>query len=264
MRNAAFSAPIPNPPIRSGVVLTADAHRGVDREPVVARGPWPGPSVLRPGGILQGLACLAAAAMALVLGGCASVGSAGVAAGGFNTQAIAAAYIPLSGPPGALFKGHGAGVVVAPGVAVTNAHNAEFVDAASVLGRSTQHDLLYFATPNQQVPPVGVPRVGGRVIAYGQGTDGSLRMAMGEVRRIDVPVVPRCPRCGMQYAVAFEAQAGQGFSGGPVVAEADGRLLGIVFGFLDHGGAAAKRTMYAYPMDRVLSEIPAAARTQGP
>jgi S1-C subfamily serine protease len=143
---------------------------------------------------------------------------------------------------------------------VTNAHNAELIDPASVLGRSTQHDLLYFATPRQEAPPAGSPRVGGSVIAYGQGTDGSLRMARGLVLRLDVPVVPRCPLCKMQHAVAFEAQAGQGFSGGPVVGEADGRLLGIIFGFLDEAGTQGKRTMYAYPMDLVLAEVPAAAR----
>ena len=68
----------------------------------------------------------------------------------------------------------------------------------------------------------------------------------------------------MQLPSPLRHQAGQGFSGGPVVAEADGRLSGIVFGVLDHGGAEAKRTMYASPMDRALAEIPAGAHTQGP
>lgn len=221
-----------------------------------------GSRVLRPAGLLRALVWLLAAFWALMAGGCAPLGSSGIAASGFINPAIAAAYLPLTGPPGALFKGHGAAVVVAPGVAATNAHNADFVDAAAVLGRSTQYDLLYFATPHRQVPPAGTPLIGEAVIAYGQGTDGSLRMATGVVRRLDVPVVPRCPLCRMQYAFAFEAQAGQGFSGGPVVDATDGRLIGIVFGFLDHG-PEHRRTMYAYPMERVLAELPASRPTAG-
>jgi len=259
MHNTGFSLGAWDRLRQIGLVAAAVAHPGLDRKPLAVTGSVPGPRVWRPGTIRPWVAFLATAVLVLALGGCAS-GSAGFEASGFNSPAIAAAYLPLSGPPGALLKGHGAGVVVAPGVAVTNAHNAELIDPASVLGRSTQHDLLYFATSHQEAPPAGAPQIGWPVIAYGQGTDGSLRMARGVVLRLDVPVVPRCPLCRMQYAFAFEALAGQGFSGGPVVAEADGRLLGIIFGFLDDGGAEGKRTMYAYPMDLVLAEIPAAAR----
>lgn len=204
------------------------------------------------------------AVWALVLGGCVSRGSAGIAATGFVTPMVAAAYLPLSGPPGAFFQGHGAGVVVAPGIAATNAHNVDFVEPSSVIGVSAHYDLMYFTTPRQDVLPVAVPRIGDPVIAYGQGRDGTLRVASGLVRRLEVPVTARCPGCPLQQAFAFDAPAGEGFSGGPVVDQKSGRLVGIVFGYLGDSPADGRRMMYAYTMDRILAEMPGAARAGGP
>ena len=40
----------------------------------------------------------------------------------------------------------GAAVVIAPGIAVTNAHNANLVDPGSVIGAARQSDLMFFRT----------------------------------------------------------------------------------------------------------------------
>ena len=193
----------------------------------------------------------------LLAGGCSTFESAGVAATGFVSPSIAQAYLPLEGAAYLVLEGRGAGMVVAPGIAVTNAHNANLVDSAGVIGVSSDYDLLFFRTPRQDSPAQGEPWPGEAVIAYGEGVSGSLRMAQGHVRWIDAPVVPRCAGCGVQHAFAFEANAGEGFSGGPVVDAGDGRLVGIVFGFRDHVPQTHGRLMYAYDMRRVMAEMAA-------
>jgi S1-C subfamily serine protease len=199
---------------------------------------------------------LCAAALALCLGGCAQ--SFGDAAPGFLNPGVAAAYLPLSGTSNIVFTGYGAGVVIGRGVAVTNAHNANLVDSDSILGTSLQYDLLYFHTETGTPLVAGEPVVGEEVIAYGEGGDGSLRMVRGQVAALNAPVLPRCPACGTQSAFTFAADAGPGFSGGPVVDAVDGKLVGIVFGFVDQPNGS--RLMYAYDMDRVSEEF---ARAQG-
>lgn len=194
-------------------------------------------------------------ALAFAAGGCAT--SAGEPAKGFLTPGIAAAYLPLDGTAYLILEAHGAAVVIAPGVAVTNAHNANLVDSERVIGVSTDDDLLFFRTEQRDVPPDGEPQAGESVIAYGQGKDGELRMAVGTVRWTDAPVLPRCAGCGVQHAFAFEASAGKGFSGGPVVDARNGRLIGIVFGFRDGAPQTHERLMYAYGMGRVFAELAA-------
>lgn len=193
--------------------------------------------------------------LAFAAGGCAT--SAGEPAKGFLTPAIARAYLPLEGTAYLVLEAHGAAVVIAPGIAATDAHNANLVDSGWVIGVSTDYDLLFFRTERQDAPPQGEPQAGESVIAYGQGTGGELRMAGGTVRWTDAPVLPRCAGCGMQHAFAFEAGAGKGFSGGPVVDARDGRLVGIVFGFKDDAGQSHARLMYAYGMRRVFAELDA-------
>ena len=63
-----------------------------------------------------------------------------------------------------------------------------------------------------------------------------------------------CAKCEVQSAFTFEGNAGPGFSGGPVLDAADGKLLGIVFGYVDDS-PGKRRIMYAYTMDRVLAEL---------
>jgi hypothetical protein len=179
------------------------------------------------------------------------------------SRAVARAYLPLQGRVDLLFEGEGAGVVIAPGIAATNAHNADLVDPGSVLGTSTNYDLLFFRADRGRALPYDAPRPGERVIAYGQGVDGELRQARGAIRYTDAPVLARCQTCSVQHAFAFEAEGGKGFSGGPVVDARTGRLLGIVFGFRGgpdgemHGQLAGHRLMYAYDMERVFAELSA-------
>jgi len=189
-------------------------------------------------------------ALAAILAGCSSAGE---PAAGFLDPAIAAAYLPLSGMRDIVLEGRGAGVVIANGIAVTNAHNANLVDDDSVIGTSLQYDLLYFHTTAGAPQPTGKPWMAEEVIAYGQGAEGSLRLARGRVTAIDAPVLPRCPACAVQHAFTFEADAGPGFSGGPVVDATDGKLVGIVFGYQDEKDGG--RLIYAYDMDRVAKEL---------
>ena len=205
----------------------------------------------------RALALVLGLAPVLALSGCTSFESWGQPARGFISPAVARAFLPLDGPAYWVLEGRGAGMVIAPGIAVTNAHNANLVDKADVIGMSSDYDLLFFRTSKQIPPPQALPWVGEQVIAYGEGVDGALRMARGVVRWTDAPVVPRCRGCGVQHAFAFEADAGPGFSGGPVVDARSGLLIGIVFGFRDDAPETHGRLMYAYDMRLVRAELSA-------
>ena len=193
----------------------------------------------------------------LALFGCSTFETWGQPAKGFLTPAIARAYLPLEGSAYWVLEGRGAGMVIAPGIAVTNAHNANLVDSQEVIGTSSDYDLLFFRTAKQIPPPQALPWAGEQVIAYGEGRDGTLRMARGVVRWTDAPVVARCKGCGVQHAFAFEADAGPGFSGGPVVDARSGLMIGIVFGFRDDSPETHGRLMYAYDMRLVMAELSA-------
>ncbi|MBL6939904.1 MAG: trypsin-like peptidase domain-containing protein [Alphaproteobacteria bacterium] len=149
-------------------------------------------------------------------------------------------------------EGRGAAFVVAPGIAVTNAHNADLVGGAPLVGVSRNYDLLFFRVTGSIVPPAAEPRASELVVAYGQGAHGELRMARGIVRDVNAPVEARCGTCLVQSAFTFEGNAGPGFSGGPVVDAATGSIVGITFGYLDPNG---RRLMYAYPISRVRQEL---------
>jgi hypothetical protein len=81
-------------------------------------------------------------------------------------------------------------------------------------------------------------------------------MAEGKVRFTDAEVFPRCRSCGVQHAFAFEADGGEGFSGGPVADAKTGKLVGITFGFRNglDDCTPSERLMYAYDMKRVAEE----------
>ena len=78
--------------------------------------------------------------------------------------------------------------------------------------------------------------------------------------RLEAPVESLCGKCAVQSAFTFEGNAGPGFSGGPVLDATDGKLLGIVFGYVDVQ-PGVRRIMYAYTMERVLAEMDEVART---
>jgi hypothetical protein len=168
---------------------------------------------------------------------------------------IARAYLPLQTRIHlGIDTADGAAVVIAPGIAVTNAHNANLVDPKSIIGRRRDYDLLFFRATRGTPPQTAPVTVGGAVIAYGQGGGGSLRIARGVVREIS-------RRPGSTTADYFTFandrrradNAGPGFSGGPVL-DVSGRLVGITFGYKDTG---KQRLIYAYDMARVRTELSA-------
>ena len=191
-----------------------------------------------------------AVSLALALGGCAV--SSGERATGFLNAQIANAYLPLEGVSMMVLEGRAAAFVVAPGVAVTNAHAANIIGGAPVIGESRDYDLLFFHVENRTEVATSAPVVGEAVIAYGQGASGELRESRGTIEQLDAPVAARCATCLVQTAFTFEGDAGPGFSGGPVVDAKTGKLVGITFGYLDPSG---RRTMYAYPIKRVHNEL---------
>jgi hypothetical protein len=183
--------------------------------------------------------------LTLSLAGC--VSGSGVVATGIAQPGIAAAYLPLSNRVHlGIDNAVGAAMMIRPGIAVTNAHNANLIDPRSVIGTAGQSDLMFFHADGGAPPPSAIPVVGEAVTAYGQDTDGKLRLAHGTVRQI----VMVAGYDSSPYFI-FAGDAGPGFSGGPVIDPA-GKLIGITFGYKDQGGV---RLMYAYDIARVLAEL---------
>jgi len=175
---------------------------------------------------------------------------------GIADAGLAAAYLPLRKPVHlGIDHDAGAAVVVQPGIAVTNAHNANLVEPATVLGRSRQYDLLFFRTGRTTAQDTAQPLAGEAVIAYGQSAfDPRTRLAHGVVRIVDS--MPLCTLCGPHRVFGFEGDAGEGFSGGPVLDAANGRLLGIVFSY-DDPRPGHQPMIYAYDMTLVQAELAA-------
>ncbi|HET7086201.1 MAG TPA: serine protease [Rhizomicrobium sp.] len=175
--------------------------------------------------------------------------SSGIPATAIAQPQIAAAYLPLHARVHlGIDSADGAAVVIAPGIAVTNAHNANLLAPASVIGTRQDYDLLFFRTPQSASPETAVPVIGQGVTAYGQGGDRELRVAHGVVTEIKL-----CPGCSAPAYFVFAGDAGPGFSGGPVL-DGSGRLIGITFGYKDQG---RQRLIYAYDMSRVRVELAA-------
>ncbi|MBU6297349.1 MAG: trypsin-like peptidase domain-containing protein [Alphaproteobacteria bacterium] len=193
-------------------------------------------------------------AVALVLAGC--MQPSGEPAKDFISPKIGEVYIPLEGSAYLVLEGDAAAVSLGNKVAVTNAHNANLVDPKMVIGQSANYDLMFFHTPKATTElPEAPPRVGERVIAYGQAGGGTLRKAEGMITDLNAPVKALCDKCQIQSAFTFKGDAGPGFSGGPVIDAADGHLVGIIFGYVDELGGPANRLIYAYTMSRVTSEL---------
>ena len=194
----------------------------------------------------------AALSLSLLAAGCAT--SSGAPATVIARPDIASAYLPLHGRVHlGIDSADGAAVVIAPYIAVTNAHNANLLDPKDVIGVRQDYDLLFFRTARSADPPTAPVVVGETVTAYGQGADAELRVAHGVVRRIEP-----CAGCVAPAYFTFAGNAGPGFSGGPVL-DASGRLIGITFGYKDEGH---ERLIYAYDMARVRAEFSALAKRQ--
>ena len=189
---------------------------------------------------------ISALSLALALTACAT--PSGVAVPQISEPAIAAAYLPLSGRVHlGLDRAAGAAMEIAPGIAVTNVHNANLLDKNDIIASAMpSSDLLFFRRPGTANPTTAAPVVGESVTAYGQDTDGRLRQAHGTVSEI-----ARTPGYADSPYFIFAGNAGPGFSGGPVV-DAAGKLIGITFGYKDDRG---KRLIYAYDMKRVMAEF---------
>jgi hypothetical protein len=195
---------------------------------------------------------LAVFSLCLIFAGCAH--SSGAPATVIAEPAIAAAYLPLYNRVHlGLDSAVGAAVGIAPGIAVTNAHNRNLLDEKSVLGVRRDYDLLFFRTSRRASPETADPVIGEAVTAYGQGADRELRVAHGLVRAIQ-----RYPGLAAPAYFTFVGNAGPGFSGGPVI-NASGKLVGITFGYKDEGG---ERRIYAYDMSRVRAELSALPKGQ--
>jgi hypothetical protein len=191
---------------------------------------------------------LAGLFLLLALYGCAS--SSGAPATVIAEPQIAAAYLPLHARVHlGIDAADGAAVVIAPGIAVTNAHNENLLNPKTVIGIRQDYDLLFFRTPRSAAPETAAPVIGSAVTAYGQGADRELRIAHGTVREIKT-----CAGCAQPAYFIFAGNAGPGFSGGPVL-DASGKLVGITFGYKD---VNAQRLIYAYDMSRVRAELAAA------
>jgi hypothetical protein len=183
----------------------------------------------------------------LSVAGCAT--SSGLPAGAIAEPEIAAAYLPLHARVHlGIDTADGAAVVIAPGIAVTNAHNANLLEPRSVIGIRQEYDLLFFRTPRNASPQTAAPVIGQSVTAYGQGEDRELRIAHGVVQEIK-----QCAGCTAPAYFVFAGNAGPGFSGGPVL-DRSGMLVGITFGYKDQG---RERLIYAYDMSRVRTELSA-------
>jgi len=193
-----------------------------------------------------------AALLALTLGGCATVS--GEQSANFVNREVGRAYIALEGRSYVVMESRGAAFVMAPGIAVTNAHNGDFLGEVPIIGTSRNYDLLFYRVDRAASPVYGAPTVGERVIAYGQGSHGEVREAHGVVGMLNRAVEARCQTCVVQGAFIYEGNAGPGFSGGPVVDAISGAIVGITFGYNDENG---HRLMYAYPMSRVRNELAA-------
>lgn len=191
--------------------------------------------------------------LCLFLTGC----SAGRPSQGFVNPRLMDAYIPLFQRRMLIAGRWGAAVALTPNVAVTNDHNLNFIPADRLIVRSRDYDLLFFRTDDLREPPeFANADVGEKVIAYGEGSGRDLREATGAVTGLNEFVAPRCEGCRDQRAIVYDADAGEGFSGGPVVDAATGAVIGITFGFKDEKNAnGAGRRMYAYDIALVLDEM---------
>jgi Trypsin-like peptidase domain len=195
--------------------------------------------------------CVALAISCAVLDGCAP----GRASMGFVNPQLTRAYIPLYQGVALIYGRWGAAVALTPDIAVTNDHNFNLVPKDSIVARSRDYDLLFFRSDSHAPPQLGVPWKGEPVIAYGQGgTRSDIREAKGTILSLNEIVAQRCPDCLPQSTITFNADAGEGFSGGPVVDASTGAVLGITFGYQDEPGGKLRR-MYAYDIALVVDEM---------
>lgn len=186
----------------------------------------------------------------LLLTGC--IGRSGVPLEGGLPEPVAAVYLPLQARAYLVAEDDAGGVVLGDGIAVTVAHAEAMLPPDRIIGRSSDLDLMFFRIDRLVAGLAQAePKAGAAIISYAQYR-GAFYQATGTITALDVAVTPRCASCKPQTAFAFAGDGGPGYSGGPVLDAATGRLVGIVFGYLDQpkGG----RILYAYSMAQVRRE----------
>jgi hypothetical protein len=189
---------------------------------------------------------------AALLGSCVSTGERSVA---FVTPDLAESYIPLyMGTPIGSSR-FAAAIVIARNIAVTNDHNLNLISPDSLIARSPAYDLLFFRTERTHAVAITSPKVGQAVIAYGQNGRDRRREAKGIVRELNALAIPVCDGCPERTTITYDAEAGEGFSGGPVVDVASGGVVGITVGYLDGAAVDGGRRMYAMDIDFVMAEL---------
>lgn len=201
-------------------------------------------------GVTRSFAALAL--VAALIGGCSSMG---VRSSAFITPELSESYIPLYMGTRIGSSRFAAAVVVAPNVAVTNDHNYNLLSPDTVLARSPAYDLLFFRTEKTHPALLTSPKVGQTVIAYGQSGRNGRREAKGVVRELNARAFALCADCPERPAITYDAEAGEGFSGGPVVDVASGGVVGITIGYLDGAAVDGGRRMYAMDIDFVMTEM---------
>jgi hypothetical protein len=203
--------------------------------------------------------CLRHGAGTLLLAALAGCALPGKPSSSFVNSRVENAYIPLYGLDLHLHRiQQAAAVMIAPNLAVTNLHNYLLIPKEKIVVRSRDFDLLFFRTDRALAPEFARPHVGQRVIAYGQHGPFGLterREAEGVIREIDAQLPPECTECGPQVVIGYDADAGTGFSGGPVVDAASGALVGVTVAFEKGKGKDGGTRMYAYDVDLVLAEM---------
>ena len=203
-----------------------------------------------PGVTLRSFAALAF--VAVLASGCVSTG---VRSSAFIAPELSESYIPLYMGTRIGSSRFAAAVVVAPNIAVTNDHNLNLLSPDAVLARSPAYDILFFRTERTHPAPLASPKIGQTVIAYGQNGRSGRREAKGIVRELDARAFALCADCPERPAITYDAEAGEGFSGGPVVDVASGAVVGITIGYLDGAAVDGGRRMYAMDIDFVIAEM---------
>jgi len=196
--------------------------------------------------------CAALVLATALLTGCAAYG---IRSAQFVTPELNDAYIPLYARTRLGSSNCAAAIVVAPHVAVTNDHNLNLLSQDMVLARSPAYDLLFFRTERTKVPLIASPQIGQMVIAYGQDGRMGRREAKGVVRELNARAAARCADCPERQTITYDAEAGEGFSGGPVVDLSSGAVVGMTVGYLDGAAEDGGRRMYAIDMDFVMAEM---------
>lgn len=173
----------------------------------------------------------------------------------FVDPALAESYLNLRRTERPDWVAGGAAIVIAPNIAVTNAHNANLLAEEDILARSIDYDLLFFRTPLTQAVRTAEPEPGQEVVAYGHGGGETRREARGLIEML-MPSPENCADCAPGTGFSYRAPGGPGFSGGPVAHAETGAVLGLTFAYIDSPiDSGEPRRMLAYTVAQIRAEM---------